>query len=299
MCKIRKKTKEEKLSNRNPFRGSAEGFQELVGGLVKNRSGKERFDDDNTPKPRNPGRTDPRKPSATTPPATVAEKEEKTMMTGTPAPRTQIQGRNTEPCPVCGGPKYKEATFTENGATKTVEVLVCATCTAQYKAYQEGVKAANIKAIVADPTIPEPSGPMDKFHWVLGRIDLEKFKIEAEKSETTYRAKYDEVVVKILRDRGYLAIDPEWKGSGTSRPVIRFTSAAYDNGNGNGPKLQAALEEGLKDLRWQMKKATGRPESATRVKAELETKLAKNAKTEAPAPVAPVVAKTKKPRKDK
>lgn len=277
------------MSNRrDQFKGSVEGWEDLVGGRIKNPAKKDGFDDGTGSRGGPPKGDRPRhqKPEAL-PSVTNNEKGDKmtTAPTKTPAIRPNPAMDNMESCPVCGGSKYKEATFNEGGEKKTVKILVCASCTARYKAYQEEVRATNIKTIVANPTAPEPAGPMDKLHWVLGQIDLAKFEAEAKAAEAAYRTKYDEVVVKVLSGRGYLVGTPEWKGTGTSRPVTRFTGAAFA---GIGPDLRTALEEQIKDLRWAMKKLAGRLEAATRVKAELEAELAKNAPAPAAAPAVTV-----------
>lgn len=183
---------------------------------------------------------------------------------------------NMEPCPLCGNDKYKTVTFEEKGARVTRPILVCASCTTLYKKYQEDTKAANVRLVASNTDAPEPEGPMGKFQWFLGQVDLVEFELTAKTAEAAYRAEYEEVVLAVLKQRGYLNGTPSWKGTATSRPVMRLTDASYKSGMGEG--LRKALEEKVQALRWTMKRAVARLETAPRAKAEIEAKLAANGK---------------------
>lgn len=188
---------------------------------------------------------------------------------------------NTEPCPVCGQSKFKEVTFEDGGQKRTVPLLVCASCTGDYKAYRAGNLKANVELVRKNPNAPEPPPPPDKFHWVLQETTPDRFQARAQATQAAYRKKYDIVVTAVLQSRNYFEVEPHWEGVAKTRPVMRFSQAAYHSGMAFGVResLETDPNHGLMTLRWAMKNAarcleTEHQNRVDQLRKELEARLA-------------------------
>lgn len=210
------------------------------------------------------------KPKANPSPAPEATIEQiqrlqQTGIGGTGRHQSQGERPELEPCPTCGGLKQKERPGSDGIVRRP---LTCYVCYQAYEAYRQEA-ALNI---AKDPA--NAPALLGKFAWVVSKIDPDQLQVKVQEAEKQYRLVYEEQVISVLRQRGYLDKDPEWEGT---RVRLHFTQEAFRSGEAEDVRRALHGLEAVKEAFKAMRRAQGQLEVAPTIKADLEKKLAQPA----------------------